>query len=85
MAADAPSRRSSGQSTIGGSEAVAGRPSRTAAVCGQIAALHHGVGEMGGADHHHVDRAAHPCFGGVEHGLERVDHAGHHVGGGGAP
>ena len=47
--------RSSGQSQNGGSEAEAGMPSRSAATLVRCAALHHGVDEMRGADHHAVE------------------------------
>ena len=47
--------RSSGQSQNGGSEAEAGMPSLSAATLVRDAALHHGVDEMRGADHHAVE------------------------------
>ena len=47
--------RSFGQSTKGGSEAPDGRPMRSAATLFSPRRCDHGVGEMGGADHHRVE------------------------------
>ena len=44
----------------------------------EIAALHHGIGEMGGADHDDVDRPGLHSRS-REHGIQRRHHARHHV------